>query len=63
MTDGKELICNHRENSVRLVGKSKKSDKKDIQRFVTPFGVIRVSETGIDNFFDDIINELRNVKR
>lgn len=33
-----------------------------MQRFVTPFGVIRVSETGIDDFFDDIINELRNIK-
>ena len=63
MTDGKEMICNHRENSVRLVGKSKKSDKKDMQRFVTPFGVVRVSETGMDDFFNDVINELRNVKR
>lgn len=28
MTDGKELICNHTENSVRLVGKSKNLIKR-----------------------------------
>lgn len=63
MTDGKEMICNHTENSVRLVDKSKKSNKKDIQCVMTPFGIIKVPETGMDDFFNDIINELRNVKR
>lgn len=57
------MICNHTENSVRLVDKSKKSNKKDMQRVITPFGIIKVPETGMDDFFNDIINELRNVKR
>ncbi len=59
MTDGKDVICNHTENTVRLIDSQDEIKKETVRCFPTPFGIVKITDKEMDDFLEELLDDFK----